>query len=102
MFRCLSDVCSSECGERSLFPLHTVAHISCKKSDFGLACYWGSDVVLLSGAFILEGVACLDLSTVFAPMAVARSVSHVGGRGWSGYPGADKQISQIAWLSKQY
>ena len=32
-FRCLSNVCPSKCGECSLFPLHTVAHISCKKSD---------------------------------------------------------------------
>ena len=49
-----------------------------------------------SGVFVLEGVACLDLSTVFAPMAVARGVSYLGGRGWSGYPGVDEQISQIA------
>ena len=104
-FRCLSNVCPSKCGECSLFPLHTVAHISCKKSDrlnFGLACYWTSDVVLSSGVFVLEGVACLDLSTVFAPMAVARGVSYLGGRGWSGYPGVDEQISQIAWLSERY
>ena len=85
-FRCPSDVHSSEFGEHSLFPLHTVVHI-CRKSDyiFGLACYWGSDVVLLSGIFAPEGVAGLDLSTAFTPTAVAGGVARVGGRGWSGY-----------------
>jgi len=32
-FGCPSDVHSSECGERSLFPLRTVVHISYRKSD---------------------------------------------------------------------
>ena len=56
----------------------------------------GSDDVLSPGVFAPEGVAYLDLPTAFAPTAVAGGVARVGGRGWSGYSGADEQIFQIA------